>query len=117
MAYKFYHIGVLFPFQPRSHLIDGALTAAARPDDDWVRYAPNCWIVWTERSAEQIYNSMSYLLNQTEQVFIVEINLQNRHGMLLKAIWDWLDSKQKSPELTLAELINYLPPPPDNSGI
>jgi len=64
---------------------------------DWIRYAPNCWIVWTSSSPETWYGRLKPLLGEKDSLFIVEINVAERQGWLSRSIWDWLKKKERTP--------------------
>jgi hypothetical protein len=63
---------------------------------DWFRYAPNCWIVWTGRSAERWYELLKPHITDDDSMFIVRIDPSESQGWLSKAVWDWL--QQHKPE-------------------
>jgi hypothetical protein len=66
--------------------------------DDWLRYADNCWIVWTSDTAEQFYQKLAAIdLLKGASILILEVNLSrsNRSGQLPDWVWDWL-SKERS---------------------
>jgi len=58
---------------------------------DWVRYAPNCWIVWTTSNAETWYSRLKPSLGPNDTMLIIRVDRSERHGWLPKWIWEWLD--------------------------
>ena len=60
----------------------------------WARYAPNCWIVRTNESAETLVDRIRKKVSQEDSIFICEVNLQNTSGYLQKEIWDWIKSNK-----------------------
>ena len=61
---------------------------------DWVRYAPNCWIVWTTSSAEKWYDRLKPHLSDNDHMFIAPLNLREYAGWLPKATWDWITKER-----------------------
>lgn len=60
---------------------------------DWVRYAPNCWIVWTTSSPEQWYERLRLHLTANDHMFIAALDLQRGYyGWLPQEVWDWLSN-------------------------
>ena len=57
---------------------------------DWMRYAPNCWIVRTDLSPQVWYSRLKPYIKEPESVFICELNITNRQGRLPKWMWDWI---------------------------
>jgi len=81
---------------------------------DWVRYAPNCWIVWTSESADAWYARLRPLLRDDESVFICKLDIGNRAGYLPGLVWDWLDRER---EPSFANAIAGTPVRDSGSGI
>ena len=58
---------------------------------DWLRYAPNCWIIYTGRDPEIWFDRVKPLLREGEHVLICELKLSNRRGWLPKSAWEWIN--------------------------
>jgi hypothetical protein len=78
------------PSLEASHYIQPVINRA----DDWLKYADNCWIVWSAKTPDQWYAE----LTQIEQVkafsiFIlyVDVSGSNRAGQLPPWAWEWID--------------------------
>jgi hypothetical protein len=84
---------VSFNFQGRTPSTDN-LAPALSQALDWVRYAPNCWIVWTSASADDWYARLRPLLRDDDSVFICKLDIRNRAGYLPGLVWDWLDRER-----------------------
>jgi hypothetical protein len=83
----FLHVGINFKGGPQKTeelkpLFDTAL--------DWIRYAPNCWILWTTSDPETWYKYLKRELHEKDTFFICEINIKNRQGWLPKMVWEWI---------------------------
>ena len=61
---------------------------------DWVRYAPNCWIVWTSNDAAAWYERVRHHMIKADNVFICKLDLSENNGWLPKFVWDWLNKKR-----------------------
>ncbi len=59
----------------------------------WARYAPNCWIVNTTATATEVSEAIHKVISAYDQVFVVEVNLNNRNGYLDKEIWTWIGNQ------------------------
>jgi hypothetical protein len=84
---KFLHVG--FNFADGNKIAE--LTPVFDKALDWVRYAPNCWMLWTTSSPEKWYQRLKPHLGSGEHVFIVELQMSNRQGWLPKKVWDWIN--------------------------
>lgn len=87
MTEKFLHIGINFnsgKFKTNELVVifDNAL--------DWFRYAPNCWIIWTNSDPEIWVQRLKIGLDDTDTFFICEINMNNRNGWLPQPLWEWI---------------------------
>jgi hypothetical protein len=85
---KFIHISFNFegreaPLSALAGIFDTAL--------DWARYAPNCWILYTNISIQNWYNRIKKVVHKDDTIFIVEINFNNKQGFLPSDIWDWMN--------------------------
>lgn len=61
------------------------------PADDWIRYSPNCWILYTGNGPDWWYDRIRRHMVTSDRVFIFEINLKNKAGWLDQWVWDWLN--------------------------
>jgi hypothetical protein len=61
---------------------------------DWVRYAPNCWLLWTTTSAKRWYDRLKDHLDEGEHLFICEVNVSERGGFMPRSFWEFIRSHQ-----------------------
>lgn len=61
---------------------------------DWIRYAPNCWILWTLTDSQGWYPYLKRIL-KNDDFFICELKFANRQGWLPKRVWEWIDKERK----------------------
>jgi hypothetical protein len=85
---RFLHIGFMWSsVLPKTKELEPVFGKAL----DWLRYAPNCWIVWTTSLPEVWYQRLKPHLGTSDQVFICQIDATQRSGWLSKWIWEWLN--------------------------
>lgn len=81
-----------------SHYIQPVINTA----DDWLKYAPNNWIVWSAKTPKEWYDKFQPI-EQLKQcsIFIVGLNLSpdNRAGQFPQWVWDWLQKPRTEPGL------------------
>jgi hypothetical protein len=90
----FLHLGVRFENSdaPDTEAIETVLNKAK----DWYRYAPNCWIVYTSKSAGVWSNRLRELPAGMEAhaSFLICVilldNKENRSGWLPRPAWEWI---------------------------
>ena len=82
---KFIHIG-FNANEPRFEIWEDVFDKAT----DWLRYAPNCWILCTGQSPKKWLNHIKPHLKEGERVFVCELNISNRQGWLSKSTWEWI---------------------------
>lgn len=62
---------------------------------DWLRFAPNCWILWTNKDPSTWYGYIEHYLGENGGVLIAELNLDetgtNYLGKLIPMNWKWID--------------------------
>ena len=56
---------------------------------DWIRYAPNCWIVWTTGSAEKWYERLRPHIDDRDSMLIVKLDTSEQQGWLSASVWEW----------------------------
>jgi hypothetical protein len=87
------HLGVNFRGSdtPTKEDIESVLNKAK----SWYRYAPNCWLIYTNLSAEKwgerLREEIPGMTDSTT-FFIcrVELSRDKRYGWLPKAAWEWI---------------------------
>lgn len=72
-----------------SHYIQPIINGA----DDWLKYAGNCWIVWSSKTPQQWYEQFAPIERLKQcSIFIVKLDLspENRAGQFPQWVWDWI---------------------------
>lgn len=93
-------------------VMNNKVQQAVNAADDWLRYASNCWIIWTKESPEQWYQKLSAieeLKSASMYVIKVDISRVNSAGQFPQWIWDWLNKDRAT---TTTSSIPGLTPPP-----
>ncbi len=87
MAAKFLHIGCN---TIQTDTIIGAVQEILNDAADWLRYAPNCWLVYTYLDAAYWQKRLSGIKELRAKGFLIcEANIEHRSGYLTKEIWEW----------------------------
>ena len=60
-----------------------------------MRYAPNCWIIYTAKDARTWYSRVKPLLEKGDRVLICELNTENKQGWLENWMWKWLNKARE----------------------
>jgi len=62
---------------------------------DWIRYSPNCWLIYTSRTAQSWYKSLSAIPGiKDANLMLYEVNLSNRAGWIKRSVWDWITKER-----------------------
>ena len=90
---RFVHVGISYHELPaltfeHIKLMDAAIESEAL---DWIRYAWNCYIIWTASDCETISRKI-VRLPSLENVahFVCELNMPGAFGSLPPWVWEWL---------------------------
>jgi hypothetical protein len=85
---KFLHVGFTWKGTPKAKELEPVFAQAL----DWLRYAPNCWIVWTTTDAQGWYERLAPHMTTNDRLLVCELNLANtKQGWQEKWLWDWLN--------------------------
>jgi hypothetical protein len=107
---RFLHISFTFnEGLPKVQELEPMFNAIA---PDWMRYAPNCWIVWTARPASDFFYCLKPLIGPSDSMLIVALDMSDRNGWEPKWVWDWIDRKRQ-----LGPPPPAAPPPSDLGGV
>lgn len=84
---------VLVILNSKNHIEASKVTKILDRAPDWIEFVPNNWLVWTSLSATRWYSRLKPLLASGDNLFICEVNIQDRSGFMPKSFWDFLRSK------------------------
>jgi hypothetical protein len=89
---RFVHVGFRFtgpaPIEALKQTFDHAL--------DWLRYSPNCWILYTSTEATTWRDRIRKVLRDADSFYLCEFDPKSATGYMHKFAWDWL--KKHRPE-------------------
>jgi hypothetical protein len=100
LVHRFIHIGLTFGETLKAVELEPAIQAIA---DDWIRYAPNNWIIWTTATNQEVSAALRRNLTLNDQFLLFPINPTDRDGWHHQWVWDWL-SKPRFPNLSPSPL-------------
>lgn len=90
---RFLHISFTFNSgEPKVQLLEPVFNAIA---PDWLRYSPNCWIVWTDRPASDFLYVLKPMIAESDSILIVKLDMTDRNGWQPQWIWEWMDRKRE----------------------
>ncbi len=88
---RFLHVGVSMSLSRRREEIERVLDRQA---EDWFRYAPNCWILWTDKPINTISKSIQKLIKSAtdpDEVLVLAIDIGSGYaGFMDPSVWEWL---------------------------
>jgi len=87
---RFMHIGFYFPQALQTTALEPVMAQVG----NWIRYAPPCWIIWTDKNPEQIFQIIKPHVGPSVQFLIAAIDETQNQGWMPKWVWDWMDSKR-----------------------
>ena len=82
----------LFSVRPPKALVE-SLESVFATADDWMRYAPNCWLLWTSQDvAFWATKVKAEFLKDDESLFVCRIDPTGMtQGWLQPWMWDWIN--------------------------
>ncbi len=94
-SHAFLHITFNFHQRPLAVELEPLMTTLG---DDWIRYAPNCWILYTKQPISNVYNALVSQINQFDNLLILEVvQGQQIYGWHQQWVWDWLYKPRNMP--------------------
>jgi len=86
---RFLHVAFVFPFlSPKQQ---SAIEQVLGIDGDWLRYAPNCWIVYSGH-APMVWVERLQAIRGMEQASFFITEMGTYAGRLDQQVWDWINS-------------------------
>jgi hypothetical protein len=99
---RYVHISFTYPSDlsalGASHFVQPVINTA----DDWLKYAENCWIVWSHKTPGEWYRQLSAIkeLKGCSMLLVgIDVSESNRSGQLPKWVWEWLNKSRVSGSL------------------
>jgi hypothetical protein len=88
---RFLQVGFTFPGPPKIKELEGPFSTAG----DWIRYSSHCWILWTDRSPQEVFTILKPYLSDHDHFLILGVNMTERNGLLPEWIWNWMNLRQQ----------------------
>jgi hypothetical protein len=99
---KFFHIGINYGVrEPNLAELAPVFNKAL----DWIRYASNCWVVYTSSELGVWYQRLKPVLHDDDSLFICEIamygdgNSMAITGYLPMFVWEWFRKLHTEPRI------------------
>ena len=89
---KFLHITFVWSFFPRTDVLEKVVFPTSK---DWMRYAPNCWIVYTYVDASEWFRRIKPHVSDRDKFLICELNVEDKQGWMDKWVWEWLNKERE----------------------
>src|ERR1700737_2397368 len=93
MMAKYLHVGI--NFHGKEPEIDKIVTVFNHAQD-WLRYAPNCWILYTSTNPDTRVDRIREKLDKNDNLFICELNIDNHQGWLTQNLWNWINKDRSA---------------------
>lgn len=90
----FLHLGIMFKTKSPTAEMLGEIEAVLDKARDWYRYAPNCWLIYTNQSPgvwHQRLKRISWMTDQSYLICAADLDRENRAGWLPRSTWDWIN--------------------------
>jgi|ERR1035441_5556863 hypothetical protein len=90
--FRVLHLGINYKSDPLTQAqrkeIEGILDKAR----DWLRYTPNCWLIYTALSPSIWHKRLKERLPwiTAQSYLIVAVDINERSGWLAEEVWDWM---------------------------
>lgn len=109
MASKFYSVSVSW-MKTRQHppLVEGVLGLYG----DWARFTADTWIIYTDRSIQEVVAHLTRTLTPEDFIISVEMAQNGVWGFAPQWLWNWIQQRASgAPPGSFPPLGNTLPPP------
>jgi hypothetical protein len=98
MAKQFLHLGINFKTAGSTSERLNEIEAVLNNATDWLRYTPDCWLLYTGRSPATwnkiLRDEIPWI---TEQAYLIcQVDTRQKAGWLQRSIWDWINKDRSS---------------------
>src|ERR1700733_13801558 len=94
----FLHLGVNSSWGRNSSIEIALIEEKLDKAKDWLRYAPDSWIIYTGKSAmhwASVIRSI-HALEGKMTFFVCEVNIKEKAGLLHNAAWEWINKPRRA---------------------
>ncbi|NQU85155.1 MAG: hypothetical protein HQ541_05280 [Mariniphaga sp.] len=88
---KFYHIHII----PNEGVTKKDIQKKIELSLDWFKYGKSVWIIYSNSDVKKLWVRYKPLITPGGNLFICELNVNNRNGWMNKAFWNWLQKPRK----------------------
>jgi hypothetical protein len=88
---KYLHVGFTFEGKPVEH---STLVPHFNRASDWLRYAPNCWIIYTDEAPQTWRDRLNSAIGPKDFVLVFELNWTNWSGYVTDFSKKWLEKRR-----------------------
>lgn len=67
-----------------------SLYEAIKQTGQWWHYLESTWLVATDKTSQQIWDSLAPSIDKNDSLLIIEIR-KDRYGLLPAKAWEWID--------------------------
>jgi hypothetical protein len=94
---RFLHVGFVWKHAPKITELEPLFNTSL----GWYRYAPNCWVLYTNNDPGVWYSHIIKHMTSEDSVLIAEVVLDHvpltYQGWYNKGLWDWIDQRRNNP--------------------
>ena len=91
---RFYHVGINFRSgKVKSKELNPFFDLHSI---DWLRYAENCWVIYTRESADKLTDALRPLLDRSDEFVVLEVKIETHWGINQQWVWDWMNGKNRT---------------------
>ena len=87
------HRFVMVIFMSSQNSYDEIATPVLNKAVDWLRFAPNNWLVWTSTSPDRWYLRLKPILKSGDTLLICEVDMSRRSGNMPRSFWDFVKAR------------------------
>lgn len=113
--HRFYHVGLTLPAGLDTRV---DLQWLPRVCDDWMRYASQCWVLWSGLSAQDIAHEIRQFYGENEHFIVFPIDaLTAPQGWAPQWVWEWINRSRPNSLPPLTEYPGVLAAPEPRGAI
>lgn len=84
----------VFSWQSKPVPVEKIQSVIAQRASDWLRFAPNCWAIYTNESERAWGDRLHGLIGEYDSVLVFEINQHAFYGWVTHIPKDWLERRR-----------------------
>ena len=85
------HVGINFGAIEKVQSLEGAISQMS---EDWIRYAPNNWLLWSSHSIQSCSLILREQLSLNDQFLVFEFGAEVPDGFHYEWVWKWITEKR-----------------------